>query len=390
MAHQFDVFISHASEDLNSVAAPLKAALEREQMKVWLDQSELQLGQSVTGKIADGIRDSRFVVAVLSRDFLRKQWPKRELEASLDKVLPVLHGITNAQLAAESPLVGSLKSVSWDAGEGVVVRAILDRLRGGVPKVESHIAVDLAHGQTDWDDLEDAIESRYPLATKLRLGFFEEDAILNLSRVLIIPAPRKYRFSRSEIDKVERWVATGGGLLLMGHYAERHHEMNISEMAWRFDLEFGDDVLLPAARVERTHARSIDPAYSVVARPAPDGHPLAADVREAVLVSSASVRSTVHAQPEFTLETGDEVMLARPLGRIDATGARVFLEDQIEDRRGPATVLAARGWKKGRVVAVGTWKLWTVAQGDNARLITNIVEWLAQPASVGATVAPRG
>lgn len=376
MADEVQIFISHASEDKSAVALPLKAALEREGLHVWLDQAELKLGESVPGKIGEGLRDAQFVVAVLSRDFLRKPWPRREIESALDRVLPVLHGLTSEEVSAEAPLVGSLKSVSWEAGEAAVVTAILDRVSAKPAAVRSDVAVDFAHGQRSWDDLEDGISARYPDVTKLVRGFFEEKSVLSLTHVLVLPAPRQYRFSRSEIDAIQDWVAAGGGLLLMGHYAERHHEMNISEVAWRFDLEFGDDVVLPASRVDRGHARSVDPVYAVAAAPSADDHPLAAGVLQAELISSASVRSTVRERPEFTLETGPDAVVGRPLGRIDVTGARVFLEDQVEDRRGPVTVLAARRWKQGRVVAVGTWKLWTVDRGDNARLVGNVLEWL--------------
>ena len=316
--------ISYASEDRNAVAYPLQEALQREGLKVWLDQGQLRLGESVAGRIRQGLRDSLFTVAILSPDYLRKEWPKRELEASLDKVLPVLHNVTHERVRAEAPLIAALKSVSLEKdGQTSVVAAILDRVRSQQPKPRSDIAVDLAHGQAGrqgWDDLETAIDRVYPNTNKLVRGFFEEQTVLAASRVLILPPPRKYRFSRAEIDKIESWVAAGGGLLLMGHYAERHHEMNISEVAWRFDFEFVDDVVLPASRADRAHARTTDAAYIVPATPSVSTHPLAAGVQKAAFISSASVRSTVIGSIEFTLDTPADTVIARPLGKIDADG----------------------------------------------------------------------
>ncbi len=49
------MFISHASEDTNAVAFPLKAALEREGLRAWLDREALRLGESVAGKINAGL-----------------------------------------------------------------------------------------------------------------------------------------------------------------------------------------------------------------------------------------------------------------------------------------------------------------------------------------------
>ena len=41
---QFDVFISHASEDKDNVVRPLAEALRRAGLRVWLDEFELKLG----------------------------------------------------------------------------------------------------------------------------------------------------------------------------------------------------------------------------------------------------------------------------------------------------------------------------------------------------------
>ena len=44
---EYDVFISHASEDKDSVALPLAAALENAGLSVWIDKFELTLGDSL-------------------------------------------------------------------------------------------------------------------------------------------------------------------------------------------------------------------------------------------------------------------------------------------------------------------------------------------------------
>ena len=47
MAKEWDVFISHASEDKRAVALPLEQALRKIGLKVWLDQHESSLGDSL-------------------------------------------------------------------------------------------------------------------------------------------------------------------------------------------------------------------------------------------------------------------------------------------------------------------------------------------------------
>lgn len=68
----WDVFISHASEDKGTVARPLREALTKLGITVWLDEAELRIGQSLRRKIDSGIRSSRFgVVVLLSRSFAK-------------------------------------------------------------------------------------------------------------------------------------------------------------------------------------------------------------------------------------------------------------------------------------------------------------------------------
>jgi AbiTii/TIR domain len=73
----FDVFISHASEDKNTVVRPLARALSDKGLKVWYDEFELKIGDSLRRKIDTGLARSRFGVIVLSRSFFRKDYQAR-------------------------------------------------------------------------------------------------------------------------------------------------------------------------------------------------------------------------------------------------------------------------------------------------------------------------
>jgi hypothetical protein len=127
-----DVFLSHASEDKASVARPLAQALETRGWSVWLDELELQIGDSLHGHLDRALSRSRFGVVVLSQAFLDKRWTQRELAALAarevstgDKViLPVWHEITHEELAARSPLMADRLGASTSAGIG----AVADRL----------------------------------------------------------------------------------------------------------------------------------------------------------------------------------------------------------------------------------------------------------------------
>ncbi|HEX6051978.1 MAG TPA: TIR domain-containing protein, partial [Gemmatimonadaceae bacterium] len=136
---QWDVFISHASEDKSDVARPLAAKLHEHGLRVWLDEQELLLGDSLRRKIDEGLSRSRWGVLVLSRHFLEKEWPQAELDGLLARelagekvILPVWHGITAADVARRSPILAARIAVTTERGLEHVCAAIL-RVVGRTP-----------------------------------------------------------------------------------------------------------------------------------------------------------------------------------------------------------------------------------------------------------------
>jgi hypothetical protein len=107
---EFDVFISHASEDKDEVVRPLAHALKSAGLKVWYDEFELKIGDSLRRKIDKGLATSRFGVVVLSKDFLGKGWTNYELDGLVTRtttgeqiLLPVWHNITKKEVIDYSP-----------------------------------------------------------------------------------------------------------------------------------------------------------------------------------------------------------------------------------------------------------------------------------------------
>lgn len=127
----WDVFISHAREDRATVAKPLAEALLRTGLRVWIDEHEISLGDSLTNKINEGLAHSRYGIVVLSPDFLAKEWPKRELAALLaielkhgKRVLPVLHNLDLESVLRDFPLLGDKVCVSTAAGIEVLASEV--------------------------------------------------------------------------------------------------------------------------------------------------------------------------------------------------------------------------------------------------------------------------
>jgi hypothetical protein len=64
---EWDVFISYASEDLDTAARPLRNFLVAFGVRVWFDRTELSVGDSLRERIDDGLLRSRYGVVIISR-----------------------------------------------------------------------------------------------------------------------------------------------------------------------------------------------------------------------------------------------------------------------------------------------------------------------------------
>jgi hypothetical protein len=77
---EWDVFISHASEDKEDFVRPLAESLRRSGLLVWYDDFTLKVGDSLRRSIDQGLAKSRHGIVVISPNFLKKDWPQKELD----------------------------------------------------------------------------------------------------------------------------------------------------------------------------------------------------------------------------------------------------------------------------------------------------------------------
>lgn len=106
------VFLAHASEDKTAIVQPFYEECERKSISAWFDAAEIGGGDRLIKKIEEGLSKSKCVVLFLSKDFLRKPWPQKELEAALSMeiqgkkvVFPILLGISHKKLQKKHPLL---------------------------------------------------------------------------------------------------------------------------------------------------------------------------------------------------------------------------------------------------------------------------------------------
>ncbi len=149
-----DVFICHASEDKQEVAKPLFQAFQDSNITSWYDEAEIAWGDSITEKINHGMRVSTYVLVVLSRAFLSKHWPQREMNAALSqeassgevRVLPLLVGDKRDRdaIIEQYPLLGDKNHMLWNGQVEPIVQAFKARLQR---QPESSRRTDVSTGQ---------------------------------------------------------------------------------------------------------------------------------------------------------------------------------------------------------------------------------------------------
>jgi hypothetical protein len=127
----WDAFISHATEDKEFVRQ-LAGELKSRGVIVWYDEYTLAVGDSLRRSIDYGLRNSRFGIVVLSKNFFQKEWTQRELDGLTTKeisgrkaILPVWHGIGSKEIADYSPVLADRIGISSCLGASNVADRLL-------------------------------------------------------------------------------------------------------------------------------------------------------------------------------------------------------------------------------------------------------------------------
>lgn len=191
-AMNFDVFISHASEDKEQLVRPLAKQLRERGLKVWLDETELKLGDSLRRSIDHGLSRSRYGLVILSPDFLRKEWPQKELDGLVARedgtekvILPIWHNVTRSDIVAYSPMLADKMAAPTSNGLVYVVDQVIKVVRsieiasGGFESEQ----VTVEHQSHDFhnlivemlDRVQEAADSGLPGITGVPSGFYDLD-----------------------------------------------------------------------------------------------------------------------------------------------------------------------------------------------------------------------
>ena len=91
------VFICHSSVD-KPFSRMLYADLLKHGIRVWIDEKEISVGDSIYESIENGLKNSDYTIVVISEKALKRPWVRRELSASFSlevesekkRILPIL------------------------------------------------------------------------------------------------------------------------------------------------------------------------------------------------------------------------------------------------------------------------------------------------------------
>jgi len=115
---EYDAFLSHASEDKIIIADKLVRKLTDQGLKIWYDDFCIKPGDSIREKIDEGLLKSRHGLLLLSRNFFKKTWCKKELNALFlkninnikNKIFPIWFGVSENDVKKYSLLIADIKA----------------------------------------------------------------------------------------------------------------------------------------------------------------------------------------------------------------------------------------------------------------------------------------
>jgi hypothetical protein len=130
-----DFFISHASEDKDSLVRELANNLMMNGALVFYDEYSIKLGDSLSDSINKGITNSDHAIIVLSKYFFEKGWTNAELQALFNKsirenfkMLIVYHEVDHSQVSDKYPLLADIKGINSSVGIEKISQALFEAI----------------------------------------------------------------------------------------------------------------------------------------------------------------------------------------------------------------------------------------------------------------------
>lgn len=257
------------------------------------------------------------------------------------------------------------------------------------------VLIDQSHRQVEWrgfptadDGYRDALDllgedCAVSIAVHGPLSSF----VLERFEVLILPTSFGMMVENEEYEAIAKWVYAGNGLLVFGNYLmESHHYMNLNQLMHKFGMEFSHDLVMPLNRDDfrscMGQAFGLHRDLIVVTEPAgiPAAHPVFSVVRKLAFQSSCTVLCSRNVA--FSVSTSEQCSVMKAIGPKNEFGKILQIQDYVLDKRAPACFMVGLQHGAGRILAIGSWKIFLNEfihnePFDNRILFQNAISWLA-------------
>lgn len=118
--YKWDVFISHATPDKEKIRE-IVSKLRSEDLRVWVDEEQIDFGDGVVNKIQEGLNYSRRLIVCLSPSLGKSNWCRKEYEALINteitlhstKVIPLV--IENVEYDNIPPLLRDKRRAEYSS-----------------------------------------------------------------------------------------------------------------------------------------------------------------------------------------------------------------------------------------------------------------------------------
>jgi RNA-directed DNA polymerase len=136
-ADDFEIFLSHASEDKAEIAQPIFEACTRAGLKAFLDQAHIGWGENFAKKINTALGSARTVLVIVSSSSVSKEWPLAEINTALafevegkKRVIALLVGKPDL---SKLPLIKAKNFMTWTGDPAPIVAALKGAVRPEPP-----------------------------------------------------------------------------------------------------------------------------------------------------------------------------------------------------------------------------------------------------------------
>jgi RNA-directed DNA polymerase len=141
-ADDFDIFLSHASEDKAEIAQPIFEACTRAGLKAFLDQAHIGWGDNFAKKINTALGSARTVLVIVSSNSVSKEWPLAEINTALafevEHKKRVIALVVGKPDLSKLPLIKAKNFMTW-SGDPTPIVAALKRAAWPGPSPQHHV-----------------------------------------------------------------------------------------------------------------------------------------------------------------------------------------------------------------------------------------------------------